>query len=80
MKRLPIALAVAALLSSPLAMAKTVEAVASFSILGDIVQQVGGSMSMSSLWLEQMVIPMVLSRHRKIAGNYLKRMWCLSVG
>ncbi|CNK78438.1 MULTISPECIES: metal ABC transporter substrate-binding protein [Yersinia] len=42
MKRLPIALAVAALLSSPLAMAKTVEAVASFSILGDIVQQVGG--------------------------------------
>ena len=42
MKRLPISLAVAALLSSPLAMAKTVEAVASFSILGDIVQQVGG--------------------------------------
>lgn len=42
MKRLPISLAVAALLSSPLVMAKTVEAVASFSILGDIVQQVGG--------------------------------------
>ncbi|CNC82630.1 periplasmic solute binding protein [Yersinia frederiksenii] len=42
MKRLPIGLAVAALLSSPLAMAKMVEAVASFSILGDIVQQVGG--------------------------------------
>ncbi|MCW8111508.1 metal ABC transporter substrate-binding protein [Yersinia intermedia] len=42
MKRLPISLAVAALLSSPLAMAKTVETVASFSILGDIVQQVGG--------------------------------------
>ncbi|AJJ65143.1 metal ABC transporter substrate-binding protein [Yersinia aldovae] len=42
MKRLPIGLAVAALLSSPLAMAKVVEAVASFSILGDIVQQVGG--------------------------------------
>ncbi|HHA0036526.1 TPA: metal ABC transporter substrate-binding protein [Yersinia enterocolitica] len=42
MKYLPISLAVAALLSSPLAMAKTVEAVASFSILGDIVQQVGG--------------------------------------
>lgn len=42
MKRLPISLAVVALLSSPLAMAKTVEAVASFSILGDIVQQVGG--------------------------------------
>ncbi len=42
MKHLPISLAVAALLSSPLAMAKTVEAVASFSILGDIVQQVGG--------------------------------------
>ncbi|CNE66300.1 metal ABC transporter substrate-binding protein [Yersinia nurmii] len=42
MKRLPIALAVAALLSSPLAMAKTIEAVASFSILGDIVQQIGG--------------------------------------
>lgn len=42
MKYLPISLAVAALLSSPLAMAKTVEAVASFSVLGDIVQQVGG--------------------------------------
>lgn len=42
MKRLPVALAVAALLSSPLAMAKTVTAVASFSILGDIVHQVGG--------------------------------------
>ncbi|CNF18043.1 periplasmic solute binding protein [Yersinia bercovieri] len=42
MKRLSISLAVAALLSSPLAMAKTIEAVASFSILGDIVQQVGG--------------------------------------
>ncbi len=34
MKRLPISLAVAALLTSPLAMAKTVDAVASFSILG----------------------------------------------
>lgn len=42
MKVLPISLAVAALLSSPLAMAKTVNAVASFSILGDIVQEVGG--------------------------------------
>ncbi|WP_145553080.1 metal ABC transporter substrate-binding protein [Yersinia bercovieri] len=42
MKHLSISLAVAALLSSPLAMAKTIEAVASFSILGDIVQQVGG--------------------------------------
>lgn len=42
MKVLPVSLAVAALLSSPLAMAKTVEAVASFSILGDIVQEVGG--------------------------------------
>lgn len=42
MKLLPVSLAVAALLSSPLAMAKTVNAVASFSILGDIVQEVGG--------------------------------------
>lgn len=42
MKVLPVSLAVAALLSSPLAMAKTVHAVASFSILGDIVQEVGG--------------------------------------
>lgn len=42
MKRLSMSLAAAALLSSPLAMAKTVEVVASFSILGDIVQQVGG--------------------------------------
>lgn len=43
MKLLPVSLAVAALLSSPLAMAKTVNAVASFSILGDIVQEVGGA-------------------------------------
>ncbi|WP_413528089.1 metal ABC transporter substrate-binding protein [Rahnella inusitata] len=42
MKVLPVSLAVAALLSSPLAMAKTVKAVASFSILGNIVQEVGG--------------------------------------
>ncbi len=42
MKLLPVALSVAALLTSPLAMAKTVNAVASFSILGDIVQEVGG--------------------------------------
>lgn len=42
MKVLPVSLAVAALLSSPLAMAKTVNAVTSFSILGDIVQEVGG--------------------------------------
>ncbi len=42
MKVLPVSLAAAALLSSPLAMAKTVDAVASFSILGDIVQEVGG--------------------------------------
>ena len=42
MKVLPVSLAVATLLSSPLAMAKTVDAVASFSILGDIVHEVGG--------------------------------------
>jgi len=42
MKVLPVSLAAAALLSSPLAVAKTVDAVASFSILGDIVQEVGG--------------------------------------
>ncbi|MBU9808522.1 metal ABC transporter substrate-binding protein [Rahnella sp. C60] len=42
MKVLPVSLAVAALLSSPLAMAKTIDAVASFSILGNIVQEVGG--------------------------------------
>ena len=42
MKVLPVSLAAAALLSSPLAMAKTVDAVASFSILGDIAQEVGG--------------------------------------
>ena len=41
-KVLPVSLAAAALLSSPLARAKTVDAVASFSILGDIVQEVGG--------------------------------------
>lgn len=44
MKSLPITLVAAALLASPLAQAKTVEAVASFSILGDIVKQVGVNM------------------------------------
>lgn len=42
MKRLPVIMAVAALLASPVVLAKTVDAVASFSILGDIVKQVGG--------------------------------------
>ncbi|MBP2170173.1 zinc/manganese transport system substrate-binding protein [Erwinia toletana] len=42
MKKLPIALALAALIGSPLALAKTVETVASFTVLADIVQQVGG--------------------------------------
>lgn len=50
MKRLPILLAVAVLLSSPLAMAKTVNAVASFSILSDIVKQVGESTSKLARW------------------------------
>ena len=42
MKYLPVVLATAALLSAPSAMAKTVETVASFSILGDMVQHIGG--------------------------------------
>lgn len=42
MKSLSLTLVAAALLTSPLAQAKTVEVVASFSILGDIVKQVGG--------------------------------------
>ena len=42
MKKLPVALAVAAMFITPLAMAKTVGAVASFSVLADIVSQVGG--------------------------------------
>jgi len=42
MKYLPIAVAVAGLLSTSMAMAQTVNAVASFSILGDIVKEVGG--------------------------------------
>lgn len=43
MKKLPVALALASLLVAPLAMAKTVNTVASFSVLADIVKQVGGS-------------------------------------
>lgn len=43
MKLLPVALSIAVLLSSHLAMAEPVNAVASFSILADIVQQVGGN-------------------------------------
>ncbi|PLR46081.1 metal ABC transporter substrate-binding protein [Chimaeribacter arupi] len=42
MKYLPVVLVTAALLSAPSAMAKTVETVASFSILGDMVQHIGG--------------------------------------
>ncbi|MFS2222482.1 metal ABC transporter substrate-binding protein [Pantoea sp. B65] len=42
MKKLSLTLAVAALFTSPLALAKTVETVASFTVLADIVQQVGG--------------------------------------
>ncbi len=42
MKKLPIALALSALIASPLALANTVETVASFTVLADIVQQVGG--------------------------------------
>lgn len=61
MKRLPITLAVAALLSSPLAMAKTVDAVASFSILGDIVKQVGGSTLRSPPWWGRTAIRTALS-------------------
>ncbi|MFU9138340.1 metal ABC transporter substrate-binding protein [Erwinia tasmaniensis] len=43
MKELPVALALASLLAAPVAMAKTVNTVASFSVLADIVKQVGGS-------------------------------------
>lgn len=42
MKKLPVALALSALMVAPLAMAKTVEAVASFTVLADIVKNVGG--------------------------------------
>lgn len=42
MKKLTISLAVSALLVSPLSMAKTVNAVASFTVLADIVKEVGG--------------------------------------
>lgn len=42
MKKLPVSLALAALFATPLAMAKTVDVVASFTVLADIVSQVGG--------------------------------------
>ncbi|HAT24465.1 MAG: metal ABC transporter substrate-binding protein [Pantoea sp.] len=42
MKKLPLSLAIGALLISPLSMAKTVNVVASFTVLADIVKQVGG--------------------------------------
>ncbi|MDQ1212013.1 metal ABC transporter substrate-binding protein [Pantoea anthophila] len=42
MKKLPVSLALAALFATPLAMAKTVDVVASFTVLADIVRQVGG--------------------------------------
>jgi len=42
MKKLPVSLALTALFATPLAMAKTVDVVASFTVLADIVSQVGG--------------------------------------
>nr|WP_314418578.1 metal ABC transporter substrate-binding protein [uncultured Erwinia sp.] len=42
MKKLPLVLALSALFTAPAVMAKTVQAVASFSVLADIVQNVGG--------------------------------------
>ncbi|WP_034946297.1 metal ABC transporter substrate-binding protein [Erwinia oleae] len=42
MKKLPVVLTLAAAFSAPLAMAKTVDTVASFSVLADIVKEVGG--------------------------------------
>ncbi|MGB9096511.1 metal ABC transporter substrate-binding protein [Erwinia sp.] len=42
MKKLPVALALAGVLLTPMAMAKTVNTVASFSVLADIVKEVGG--------------------------------------
>jgi len=42
MKKLPLTLALAALFAAPVTMAKTVDVVSSFTVLGDIVKQVGG--------------------------------------
>lgn len=42
MKKLPLSLAIAAMFISPLTLAKTVDAVASFTVLADIVKHVGG--------------------------------------
>ncbi|WP_338561701.1 metal ABC transporter substrate-binding protein [Erwinia sp. E_sp_B04_7] len=42
MKKLPVALALAGIMLTPMAMAKTVDTVASFSVLADIVKEVGG--------------------------------------
>lgn len=42
MNKLPVSLALAALFVAPLTMAKTVDVVASFTVLADIVKQVGG--------------------------------------
>lgn len=42
MKKLPVALALAGTMLAPMAMAKTVDTVASFSVLADIVKEVGG--------------------------------------
>ncbi|WP_213991786.1 metal ABC transporter substrate-binding protein [Sodalis sp. dw_96] len=43
MKRLPASLAVVMIIASPAALAKTVDTVASFSVLADIVKEVGGA-------------------------------------
>ncbi len=42
MKKLPVVLAFTTVFITPLAMAKTVNAVASFSVLADMVAQIGG--------------------------------------
>lgn len=45
MKKLPVALALSVLLAAPAAMAKTVEAVASFTVLADIVKTLAANTS-----------------------------------
>ncbi len=80
MKKLPLSLAIGAMLISPLTLAKTVDAVASFTVLADIVKQVGGDHVKVKSLVGRMAIRTPLSPRRRIVRRWRRPMWCSSAG
>jgi ABC-type Zn uptake system ZnuABC Zn-binding protein ZnuA len=67
MKRTAVILALALGLATQGAMAKTLNVVSSFSVLGDMVQQVGANMCMLIRWWDRTAIRIPLNLRRRIA-------------